>query len=102
MFNEFSQFFKSRFRGEIPLFNLFWRDMMLVGSVINIVMMVAAIAYLANDGIPWIGAVIFLAPLPYNIFLLASVLRTADRQFPNEGNAVKIAAFVWLLVFVMI
>lgn len=96
------QFFKSRLDGETPLQILFWRDMMLVGSVINLLMMVASVAYLGNDGTSWIGAILFLAPLPYNFFLVFAVFRTADRQTPNEANAVKIAAFVWLLVFVVI
>lgn len=101
MLSECLEFFMARYRGEIPLSILFWRDMMLVGSLINLLMMVAAIAYLANDGASWIGAVLFLAPLPYNVFLVYAVFRTADRQFPKEANAAKIAAFIWLLVFVV-
>jgi hypothetical protein len=97
-----TRYFRSRLNGETQLSVLFWRDMMLVGSVINLLMMVASIAYLGNAGTSWIGAVLFLAPLPYNIFLVFSVFRTADRQTPNEANAVKIAAFVWMLVFVII
>jgi hypothetical protein len=99
--SELFRFFVSRLNGEIPLQTLFWRDMMLVGSVMNLSSMIGAIAYLANGGIAWIGAVIFLAPLPYNFFLIVSVFRTADLQAPNEAGTVKIAALVWLLVFVI-
>ncbi len=98
---ELFRYFSSRLKGEVPLYTLFWRDMMLAGSVINILSMLAAIAYLANKGNSLIGAALFLAPLPYNFFLVFSVFRTADLQMPNEARAAKIAATVWLIVFLL-
>ena len=42
-----SAFFKLRWNGEVPLSQLFWRDMVVVGSIINIGTTIVALLILA-------------------------------------------------------
>ncbi len=54
---------------------LFWRDLVLVGTLVNVLFTGVALALAASGlSIPLAAAVHF-APLPYNLFLVASVWR---------------------------
>ena len=54
---------------------LFWRDMVLMGTLINLLFTGAALALAASDLPIALAAVVHFAPLPYNIFLVAAVWR---------------------------
>ncbi|WEX08551.1 hypothetical protein [Chelativorans sp. AA-79] len=89
-------FLLSRLRGEAALATVFWRDMMLVGTMINAAATLAAMALLASE-IPIIAALLmFLAPLPWNLFLFFSVWRSAERAEATAALAAKAGATIWL------
>jgi len=84
-------FFARRWRGEVPLATLFWRDMIAIGSLLNLGASFFALM-LAAQGAPtgWAVAMHF-APLPYNLFLFAALWRRSDRS-----AAMSLGAGLWL------
>lgn len=76
---------------------LFWRDMLTVGTVINLCTGFAALM-LVSQGQPiaWALAVHF-APLPYNAFLLASLWRTPGRPAP-----ITLAGCAWFAAMLVV
>ncbi|WP_353644365.1 hypothetical protein [Mesorhizobium sp. WSM2239] len=95
-------FFASRWRGEVPLDRLFWRDMVLVGTALNLLTTAAAILLLGLKTPMAIVLAVFLSPLPYNIFLFAAVWRTADTAGTAKAAFFRSAALLWFVVATII
>lgn len=90
------RYFARRWRADVPLATLWWRDMLVVGTAINLLASFAALMLAAQGvelGIAW---AVHLAPLPYNLFLLASLLRHPDRT--TSVTMLGAAWFVLMLV----
>jgi hypothetical protein len=85
-------FFLARWRGRVPLGRLFWRDMLLVGSAINVASALAALMLLAHGASMAVGAGVHFAPVPYNLFLFAAVWRASQRK-----PATRACAGCWLV-----
>ncbi len=90
-------FFSRRWRGEVPLSTLFWRDMLGVGTVINLTGTVAALILAAQDALTAIVVVVHFAPLPYNLFLFAALLRAPRRNVFSSA-----VGMVWLALMTLI
>ena len=84
-------------RGEVPLSQVVWRDMALVGTVINIVAMGLAFLAVAFGASTMSGIAIHMSPAPYNIFLVAAVWRSAERAPADQAWAARIGSLLWLL-----
>jgi hypothetical protein len=91
-------FFSRRWRRQVPLGTLFWRDMIVVGSVINLAAAFVALMALGLKAGLMVTILIFHAPLPYNIFLVASVWRAADIADPKTASSARFGAAIWLAV----
>ncbi len=91
-------FFLRRWRRQVPLDLLFWRDMLLIGTALNIATSVASLVALGLKADLATAMLIFLSPLPYNIFLLAAVWRTAELIEPKKAASVRVGAALWLVV----
>lgn len=89
-------FFARRWRGLVPWPRLFWRDMLAVGSVINLLASFAALM-LAALGAPLAAVALHLAPLPYNAFLLAALWR-----LPGRPALVAAAGALWFVVMAVV
>lgn len=83
-------FFRSRWRGEVPQRVLFWRDMVVVGTLINLLATGVALAIAVADGHIALAAGVHFSPLPYNLFLVAAVWRLP------ASAACRWASLVWL------
>jgi hypothetical protein len=90
-------FFARRWRGEVPMHTLLWRDMLCVGTVVNgIATFMALMA--ASQGAPsWAALAIHFAPLPYNFFLFAAIGRTKPRC-----RMAATVSVVWLALMTVI
>lgn len=79
-----------RWQGQVPWRTLFWRDMVAVGSAINLFTGFVGL-FLISQGHPiaWALAVHF-APVPYNAFLVRSLWVT-----PRKPGWTLAAAGVW-------
>ncbi|NGO49573.1 hypothetical protein [Allomesorhizobium camelthorni] len=90
-------FFASRWRGEAPLDRLFWRDMVLVGTVLNVAALVTALLLLGLKVSPVVAVAVYFSPVPYNIFLFAAVWRTAEATGNARAAFFRSAALIWVV-----
>jgi hypothetical protein len=90
-------FLARRWRGEVSLRVLFWRDMLAVGTVVNLFATFAGLIAAAS-GAPMVWAVaLHFAPMPYNVFLFAALWRRPGRPW-----AMVWAAAAWLALMAVI
>jgi hypothetical protein len=95
-------FVLSRWRGDAPLETIFWRDMIIVGTALNIITGLATIALLASGVPAAIALAVHLALLPWNIFLFLAVWRASERIDPSDALATRVMAAVWLLAVIIV
>ena len=76
--------------------------MIVVASIINIVAGAAGLILLGLKLGTAPSLAVLLAPVPYNIFLLASVWPTADLARPVTADAYRLGATLWFLAAVII
>lgn len=86
-----SGFLGRRWRGEAPLSQLYWRDMMIAGSVINLFTGFIALMIAAQGAYLWVAATVHFATLPYNVFLVLALWRT-----PGRSTVMTWTSLVWL------
>jgi hypothetical protein len=77
---------------------VFWRDMLMVGTAINIIAGASAILLLVYKMPTAICLLVFFSPLPWNLFLFLSVWRSAENAKPPDALVAKIGAPLWFAV----
>ena len=92
-----TEFFARRWRGQVPTGTVFWRDMIVVGSAVNVLATFAALMLAAQGVALAIAVAVHFAPLPYNIFLLAAVGRS-----PQRTPVISALAGVWIVLAVLL
>lgn len=90
-------FFASRWHLEVELRVLLWRDMLAVGTLINLVAGFAGLIMLTQNVAALWALSVHLAPVPYNIFLLASVWRSKQCT-----PFVSLIAGIWFVLMLII
>lgn len=90
-------FLARRWRGEIPLRVLLWRDMLAFGTVLNLFASFAALALAALHVDLRIAFAVHLAPVPYNLFLVVALWRT-----PQRSALASVIALVWLVAMTVV
>jgi hypothetical protein len=96
MFGQFG-FFARRWRGEAPLSIVFWRDMVGIGTFINLLSSIAALI-LASKGVDLrVAVALHFAPIFYNLFLFISVWRS-----PQCTVIKRALAFAWLAAMMIV
>lgn len=76
--------------------------MIVHGTTINILAALLGLVLFARDAPTALGATVYFAPVPYNLFLLAALWRTAARSREPWAQAAQIAGFVWFLVMLVL
>lgn len=90
-------FITQRWQGRIAWRTLFWRDLLLVGTGLNLLMTGTALALLSQDApIHWV-LLAHLLPLPYNLFIVSSIWSAPQRPLAVLG-----ASLCWLVLFVVV
>lgn len=92
-----SDYFSSRWRGQVPLAVVFWRDMLGVGTVINLIATILALAAIVQGAHAGLAVALHFAPMPYNLFLFAVIWRAPDRNVFTSSVAAG-----WLAVMTLI
>jgi hypothetical protein len=64
--------------GRLPLARVFWEYTIVYGSFANLIATLVALAAFAHDWIV-LGLAIHLLPVPYNLLMIVSVWRSANR-----------------------
>jgi len=90
-------YFSRRWQGQVPVAILFWRDMLAIGSLINLTATSLALAVIINELHAGFAVALHLAPLPFNIFLLAALNRAPDRNTLHMAIAVA-----WFVVMTLV
>jgi uncharacterized membrane protein len=86
-------YFPSRWHAGVPTPALFWQDMLLTGSLVNLAASVFALILAAKTGLMALAVLLHFAPLPFNAFLFAAFWRRRDRSPLTSA-----LACVWLLL----
>ena len=84
-------FIGSRWRGEASAAVVYWRDVLAVGSIINLFTGFAALMLAAQGVNLLIAAVVHFAMLPYNVFLVVALWRT-----PSRTQIMAWTSLIWL------
>jgi hypothetical protein len=90
-------FLARRWRSEVPMHTLLWRDMLGVGTVVNMLFTFMALMATSQGAPFWAAAAIHFAPLPYNLFLFAAVVRAVPRN-----RIAAAVSFVWLALITVV
>jgi len=92
-----AQFLRMRWRGEAPLARVFWRDMLLAGTLVNASATLLAVLLLSAGVSMLLVGIAYFAPLPFNVFLVVAVWRSAESAAGTTALAARMAALAWLL-----
>lgn len=92
-----SSFFTRRWRGQVPMRTLFWRDMLGIGTAVNVLATFAGLIAASQGAATWIAVAMHFMPLPYNLFLCAAVHRMRPRS-----SAANLVAMGWLAVMTLV
>lgn len=90
-------YFARRWRGDIPMPTLLGRDMLLVGTAINIGATFVGLMSLTSGAATWLALVLHFSPMPFNLFLVAAVCRSPART----PMTITVAA-VWLALMTVV
>jgi hypothetical protein len=90
-------FFVRRWRRQVPLGLLFWRDMILVGSALNLAAAFAGLMALGFKADLLVAMLVFHVPLPYNFFIVGAIWRTADLADAAKASSSRFGAVLWLV-----
>ena len=92
-----STFLIQRWHGRIGWRTLFWRDLLLIGTGLNLLMTGSALALLSQGvALPWV-LLVHLLPLPYNLFIVSAIGRAPQRPALVLGVSV-----FWLVFLVLV
>lgn len=90
-------YFSRRWRGCVPLPQLLWRDIIGIGTLINLVATMLALAAVTQDAPSGLAVALHFAPLPYNLFLFGALLRTPGRNEFAVG-----LTLAWLVLMTLV
>lgn len=93
---------RSLWRGERPLARVFWSDMIVVGSLVNILATAAAMLLFVAGAPIAFGVAVHFAPIAYNVLLFLAVWQSAARQPSLWSFPAQAAALVWLIIVIMV
>jgi hypothetical protein len=87
-------------RGGLPLGRAFWVWGILGGALVNLFATLAAVVLVTAELPPWLAALAFAAPIPWNILLLVGVWRSAQRPEVSRGAGLtaQLGIAVWVVV----
>jgi hypothetical protein len=95
-------FFRSRWQGRASPDRLFWRDMLLAGTAINIASSALALVLLGLKLPLWLVLTVHFLAVPYNIFLTLAVWRTAEKTGGAKASLMMLGSALWLIATVIV
>ena len=90
-------YFARRWHGQVPLAVLLWRDMLGVGTVVNLIATILALTAIIQGAHAGLAVTLHFAPMPYNLFLFAAIWRAPDRNIFTSAVAAGWLAVVTLI-----
>lgn len=95
-------YFRALASGTEPLHRVVISDMLIGGTLINVVAMAAAFALFGIEAPAWLATVVFFAPVPYNLFLVFAVWKTSALSGSPWTWPARLLSLVWLGVMFFI
>lgn len=92
-----TNFVTRRWRGDVPVRRVLWRDMGVAGTLLNLCTTLAALVLMTRDASTMTVALVHFGPLPINLLLFAAVQRCHDR-----GQLHLLLAGVWLVAVTLV
>ena len=99
-----AKFVKQLWTGKFPLGRVFWHYAVAYGLLINLVTDLAFYALLLNDANMVLVVLAFASPVPYNIFIIVAVWRSADhyRGPKRWAELAQVGTVIWMLALTVI
>lgn len=82
--------------GTEPLHRVIISDMLIGGTLINVVAMAAAFALFGIEAPAWLATAVFFLPLPWNLFVVFVVWKTSAMSGGAWTWPARILSFAWL------
>jgi hypothetical protein len=95
-------YFRSLWRGEFPLGRVFWTDMIVIGTVVNLLGTAFAMLLFVSGAPIALGVIVHFAPVPYNVVLFLSVWQSAAREASTWSFLAQAAAMLWLITAIVV
>jgi hypothetical protein len=102
LWNGVRGYFRALLSGSEPLHRVIVSDMLIGGTLINVVAMAAAFAIFGIEAPAWIATAVFLSPVPYNLFLVFVVWKTSALSGSPWIWPARILSFLWFGAMLMI
>jgi hypothetical protein len=97
-----ARYFRELWGGEIPFSRVFWNDMLIVGTTVNIVALLAAMLILSSSAPAVVGLIIHLLPIPYNLALAVGASRSAEVIEPRWAWIAQAIATLWFIAMLFV
>ncbi len=88
--------------GKVPLARLFFVDMLIWGSILNLTTSGAALALFAGDAPTWLAVSVWMLPWPLNALLCLCVWRTAAARRTGLSEFAGPLATLWAVAISLI
>ena len=90
---------RALWRGEVPLRVAFWWHAMAVGTLLNVLATLLFVALQSLEMPDPVGLAAFFLPVPYNVFIVVAVWRSADRYTGplSVAHMARVAVSLWAL-----
>jgi len=95
---------KSLWAGEVPLPETFWWYAVAYGVPANIVTSGLFLILIVEDVTPWLLVPTFLLPVPYNIFVIITVWRSAEQYHGDQkwADLARAATVVGMIIMTVL
>lgn len=92
-----SEYFGSRWQARVPFASLFWNDLILRGSLLNLFFSILGLVFIAQGYPAYLGLTAHFLMLPYNLFLVLCVWR-----LPEVKTFFKAMASGWFVLMIFV
>lgn len=95
---------KYLWRGDLPLREAIWQYAVFYGLLVNVLTDVLFYALLVNDANEALVALAFAIPIPYNIFVVVAVWRSAGRSPGPERwkDMARLGTVIWIVFLTLV
>lgn len=95
---------RSLWSGRMPLRRAFWDFAIVYGLLVNLFATIGVFALIASGAPEWLAMTIFFLPLPYNLFVLVAVWRSAANYDgpAHWASAARVAVTLWTIAATLI
>lgn len=94
-FNAIRGYYRALWSGTEPLHRVVISDLLIGGTLINVVAMTISLALFGLEAPTWLASVVFFCPIPYNLFLVFVVWKTGEVSGSPWAWPARVISFGW-------